>query len=345
MSQFRDFSNSIAAGRTLSFEEARVFQTLILKNEFEQADLIVCFKAWEKRPLTFDELKGFYEASKEAMLTVETEYETLDNCGTGGDQSGTFNISTAAAIIAAAAGVPVTKHGNRAASSRCGSADVLEALRVNIDLTPQQANECLRACGFVFLLAKNFHPAFRFAAAARRAYGARTYFNILGPLLNPALAQYRVHGFADISQMDSLGRILLESGIRRAWLIHSYDGLDEISPAAPTRVLELRQGQAPRSIEIQPADYGFKNLNISDLKGGDAQTNAAIITAVLRGKANQAQMAATILNAAAGLAVYGTAQNLTQGVEMAKAVIDSGKAYDKLLQIQSLCPRAGNAAG
>lgn len=339
MRQFKEYLKLIISDRTLAYDEAKDFQNLILKNEFVEKDLIAVFKALENRPLSFDEFKGFYEASKIAMIKIGTELETLDTCGTGGDQSGSFNISTTAAIICSAVGVPVAKHGNRAASSQCGSADVLEGLGLNIDLTKQQAEECLRSCGFVFLLAKNFHPAFRFAAPARKIYGKKTYFNLLGPLLNPADAEYRVHGLSDASQAEILGKLLIESGVKRAWLIHSKDGLDEISPASPTQVWEFKREEGMKTFSINPDDFGFPDCELEKIIGGDIKENAKIIKNILNQTANPSQTAAAILNAAAGLTVYGRTESLERGIEIAKEILNSGQALGKLQQIQAVCQK------
>jgi len=338
MPKFNDLLNLIVQGMPLTYQQALDFQNLILNNNFQEVDLVSAFGYLESRPLTYEELKGFYDSSKKAMVKVETEFKTLDTCGTGGDQSGSFNISTVAAIIASADGVPVAKHGNRAASSKCGSADVLEALGVNIDLDKDRAEACLKKYGFVFLMAKNFHPAFRFAAPARKIYGKRTYFNLLGPLLNPASAEYRVHGFADTSQVENLGKLLMESGVKRAWLVHSEDGLDEISPCLPTKVREFAQGEEPKIFEINPERYGYKNLQLSEIKGGDAKINAKIIENILNNEANQSQTAVAVLNAAAGLAVFGKAESFEQGIEIAKQTLASGKALEKLGEIRTYAP-------
>ncbi len=334
MKIFKDYLSLISQGKPLSFEQAREFQKFILSGQFKENDLAQVFRYFSQRVLTYQELFGFYNASKEAMIAISGCENTLDTCGTGGDQSGSFNISTAAALICAAAEVPVAKHGNRAASSLCGSADVLEALGVNINLNSEQAAACLKECNFVFLLAKNFHPAFRFAAPARKIYGQRTYFNFLGPLLNPAQARYRVHGFSDPSQLQNLGKILIESGVQKAWLVHSEDGLDEISPFKPTQVWEFQPGQETTTFKIDPTEFGFSGLKLEEINGGDATVNARIIMDILNNQANQAQTACALLNAAAGLTVYGKVKNFSEGVAMAQEVLASSKALAKLEQIE-----------
>ncbi|MEK7161532.1 MAG: anthranilate phosphoribosyltransferase [Patescibacteria group bacterium] len=333
MDTFKNYLSIISKGQQLSFKNALDFQKLILSGQFEESDLIEAFKHFGQRALTYDELLGFYSASAEAMVQVPTERETLDTCGTGGDNSGSFNISTVAALICAATGVFVAKHGNRASSSQCGSADVLEALGVNINLNPEQAMECLETCNFVFLMAKNYHPAFRFASPARKSYGKKTYFNLLGPLLNPCNAQYRIHGFSDPSQLQNLGKILMDSGVKRAWLANSEDGLDEISPSKPTNVWEFCQGTEILTFKINPEDLGFSGLKLSDVKGGDAKVNSGIILGILNNHANEAQTACSLLNAAAGLTVYGKAVNFQEGISIAKEVLASGQALEKLQQI------------
>jgi anthranilate phosphoribosyltransferase len=242
------------------------------------------------------------EALRSAMVTVEHEFDTvLDTCGTGGDGSGTLNLSTGAAIIAAAAGVPVAKHGNRAQSSRTGSADVLEALGIPIDLPATAAAEILREAKITFMMATVHHPAMRHAGPARRELGIRTIFNCLGPLANPARATHQLLGAYDDALRPRLAETLRALGTHRAWVVHGTDGLDEVSPCAPTRVSEVGQGFM-QELEIAPEDFGLPRLSRDDIAGADAAANARALEQVLSGEPHRAR-AAFVLNAAAAMVI------------------------------------------
>lgn len=327
------FLNILRSGYTLSEVQARALQEAILEGKLNTADLLAVFQVLENRPLTEPELEGFLQASLAAMTALEPVPSALDTCGTGGDGSGSFNISTAAAIVCAAAGASVAKHGNRAASSRCGSADVLGALGIKIDMPPRRAREVLDKCGFVFLFAQVFHPAFKHAAEARKIYGKKTYFNLLGPLLNPARASFRLHGLADFTLAEIVGRALLQTGVKKVWLVRGQDGLDEISPFAPTQVMQFAQGQSVKQFILDPAAYGLAQKDRQSLKGADAETNGKIIEQVLQGRGTPAQNAAVVLNAAGGLTVSGLAENFEQGIKLATWAITSGRARAKLEEI------------
>ena len=322
--------------RALSFDEASKLQGLILNGSVDTANLVKIFELIEaKGPILEQELKGFFKASQEAMLNLNLDFDTLDTCGTGGGGENTFNISTAAAIVCSAADVPVAKHGNRAATSLCGSADVLEALKIKIDLKPDEVAAKIKNHNFVFMFARSFHPAFKLAGEARKQYGKRTFFNLLGPLLNPARATFRLHGFANPDYIEILGKILIESGVKKAWLVHSRDHLDEISPFAITDVYEFTQGQEVKHFTIDPEDYGFNKGELKDIRGGDSKINAQIIVDVFENKGNEAQKAAVVLNAGAALRVFGQVNDLQQGIKLAEETIISGKALKKLVELQS----------
>ena len=248
----------------------------------------------------------------------------LDTCGTGGDGLHTFNISTAAAIVAAAGGVSVAKHGNRAVSSKAGSADVLEALGVRIDLSPVQAQRSVEEVGIGFLFAPSHHGAMKHAAPVRRELGIRTIFNLLGPLSNPASATHQVVGVYDPAHIEQLASALGALGLTAAWVVHGYGGLDEVSPAGPTRVAELVEGEV-RVTELTPADFGLLETSLEALRGGDSQRNAAIIREVLSGEEGAARVA-VLLNAAAALRVAGVAEDTRVAAERAAEAIDSGAA-------------------
>ena len=323
---------SLNKGETLTESLAYELQASILRGELNTEAILRVFKALSARQLAESELVGFFRASSDAMTSVDVGFDALDTCGTGGDNSGSFNISTAAGIICAAAGVPVAKHGNRASTSSCGSADVLEALGVKIEIDRGDAVAILKKCGFVFLYARAFHPAFKHAAEARKSFGQKTYFNLLGPLLNPARSAFRVHGLADFTYAKILGRLLINAGTKKVWLVHAENGMDEISTDGPTQVMQIERNKEPFFFTIEPRDFGLSH-DSSALKGGDAKTNARIIAELLQGRGNQAQKAAVILNAAAGLTVFGQAENFAEGIKLATWAVTSGKAHARLQDI------------
>lgn len=257
--------------------------------------------------------------------------EVFDTCGTGGDGAGTVNISTAAALVVAAAGVPVAKHGNRSVSSRCGSADVLEALGMQVAMTPDTAAALLRLEGFTFLFAPTFHPAMRHAGPARRDLGVRTAFNLLGPLTNPARPSRQIVGVPQAELTEVMARTLLALGSTRAWVVHSADGLDELSTSGHTKVSEVLHGTV-RSFYVHPGDFGLPVSPVDALRGGDAAENAAIIRAVLEGQPG-AVRDVVLFNAGAALMLSGVATSVTDGIARAAAVIDSGHAAALLARV------------
>ena len=254
--------------------------------------------------------------------------DVLEIVGTGGDGSNSFNSSTTAALVVAAAGVPVAKHGNRAASSKCGAADVLEALGVNIGISPEKSARLLQDIGICFLFAQNYHIAMKYVAPVRRELGIRTVFNILGPLANPAGANMEVMGVYDERLVEPLARVLANLGVRKAMVVYGQDGLDEISMSAPTTVCEIRDG-AFRSYELTPERFGFARCEHGALAGGSPMENAAITRRILTGEPGPRRQA-VVLNAAAALYVAQPALTMEQAVEQAQAVIDSGAALQKL---------------
>ncbi|MDP9361329.1 MAG: anthranilate phosphoribosyltransferase [Acidobacteriota bacterium] len=281
---------------------------------------------------TADEITGAAMAMRERVtpLTVDRE-RIIDTCGTGGDGRGTFNVSTIAALVAAGAGASVAKHGNRAVSSSCGSADVLAELGVAIDLDAARMSEVLRRTGISFLFAPKLHPAMGAVAAIRRELGVRTIFNVLGPLTNPAFARRQVLGVYSLHLVDLLARVLLALGADHAMVVHSADGLDEISISAPTHVCEVRDGEL-RSYELTPEEIGVDRHAITEIAGGDARENARIAREVLGG-ANGARGEIVAANAGAALYVSGAAPTIRDGVTMARESIASGRAMQKLQEL------------
>jgi len=268
----------------------------------------------------------------------------VDTCGTGGDAAGTFNISTAAAIVVAAAGVKVAKHGNRAMSSRCGSADVLEALGVKTDLGPEAVSECIAKVGIGFMLAPVFHPAMRFATAPRREIGIRTVFNILGPLTNPARAEFQVIGVPTPELGTKVAQALHHLGTRRALVVHGSDGLDEISIGAKSLVWEVKESGVLPPYEVSPQELGFKEAGLSEIRGGTPQHNAQVLRRVLGGERG-AKRDVVAMNAAAALVVGGKAEGLREGARLAEEVIDGGGALEKLSALVTLSQSLKKAPG
>jgi anthranilate phosphoribosyltransferase len=265
---------------------------------------------------------------EEAVKLASPPAEAFDTCGTGGDRSGSFNISTAAAIVISAAGVRVAKHGNRSVSSQCGSADVLEALGVNIGANPTIVERCLHDVGIAFFFAPTFHPAMRHAGPTRRDLGVRTAFNLLGPLTNPAQPARQIVGVPRPELTELMARALMMLGVERAWVVHGADGLDELSTTGYTKVSECRHGTV-RTFYVHPMEYGLAKDSVQDLNGGDASRNAERVREVLAGTPGAARNV-VLLNAGAALFIAGRAHSVRAGIAMAAEAIDSGRARDVL---------------
>ena len=314
----------------LTQNEAFEMQEEIISGNLSKDGIIKIFELFEKKEMTDEEFIGITQATRENMVKVKIDFKCLDNCGTGGDCLNTFNISTVSAIICASAEIPIAKHGNRAASSRCGSADVLEELGARIDLNAEQAKKCLIGCGIVFMFAPNFHPALKYVKDARIEYGKRTYFNILGPMLNPAAVKYQLIGVSDKSKIRMMGNALLRTGSKRIIIIHSDEGMDEISVAGDTQIFDFKQGREMKQYVVNPKDFGFNIYNLEQIRGGDRKENAKIFLDILKNRASKAQAAAAVLNSAAGMTVFGKTGNFQQGIILAKEQIETGKALRKL---------------
>jgi anthranilate phosphoribosyltransferase len=258
----------------------------------------------------------------------------LDTCGTGGDGAGTFNVSTAAGILAAAAGAPIAKHGNRSATSRCGSADVLEALGAKIDLGPEQVARCVQEVGFGFMFAPTYHPAMKHVGPTRREIGIRTVFNILGPLTNPAHTRYQILGVADGSLLRRMGEVLLHLGCRHALIVHGEDGIDECSLGAPTRICEVRSGQALREYTITPEQVGLRTItDRQPFQGGDPAHNAALLRELLSDYIDTPASDMLCLNAGAALLANERVSSLADGIKLAQSTLREGKAKRKLADV------------
>jgi anthranilate phosphoribosyltransferase len=321
----REALGVVAAGRTLTRAEAESTMGSVMAGEATPAQLAALLAALAVRGETVDEIAGFAMGLRAAAVPVTVADGAIDTCGTGGDRSHSFNISTVAAIVAAAAGARVAKHGNRAASSACGSADVLEALGVKIDLGPEAVATCVGEVGVGFMFAPRFHPAMRHAGPVRREIGIRTIFNVLGPLANPAGVKRQLLGVPSAALGERMVYVLRELGAERALVVHSEDGLDEISPSGPTRTWELRDGTISEG-ELLPEHAGLDRAPRESVRGGDSATNAGIARRVLSGDARDGARTAVLLNAGAACYVAGLAADVKAGVGLAAKAIETGAA-------------------
>ncbi|MGE5576652.1 MAG: anthranilate phosphoribosyltransferase [Syntrophothermus sp.] len=319
----------VVEGRHLTEEESAQVMGEIMSGTATPAQIGGFLTALRLKGETVEEITGCARTMREFAMAVRPGVSRLvDTCGTGGDRAGTFNISTAAAFVVAGAGLPVAKHGNRSVSSRCGSADVLEALGVNLQLSAAEITSCIEEVGIGFLFAPALHVAMKHAIGPRREMGIRTIFNILGPLTNPARAQAQVIGVFDPALTEVMAGVLQRLGVERAMVVHGMDGLDEISISAPTKVTELREGRL-ETFWIEPETMGLPRAGLEDVRGGSAPENAAHIRQVLEGNPGpRADIVAA--NAAAALMAGGLAGDLREGVEIARQSIETGRALQKL---------------
>ena len=313
----------------LSADEAAAAMREVMEGRAAPAALAALLSALVMKGERPAEIVGFARTMREHAVPLSAPAgPVFDTCGTGGDRSGTFNISSAAAVVIAACGVKVAKHGNRSVSSQCGSADVFEALGVNIAAAPAVVEQTLHAANIAFFFAPTFHPSMRHAAQTRRDMGIRTVFNLLGPLTNPAGAARQIVGVPKPELTDPLARALLLLGSERAWVVHGADGVDEISTTGYTKVAEVRSG-AVHTFYIHPSEFGVPRTEAAALKGGDAAANAAILRGILEGRPGPAREV-VLLNAGAGLFVAGRAGSIREGIAMAADAIDSQRAADTL---------------
>jgi len=325
---------------SLTREEARAVMGEVLRGEATDAQIAALLVGLHMKGETVQEIVGFAEAIRAAAVPLSIARDSLvdvsgtgrealvDTCGTGGDASGTFNISTATALTVAGAGVRVAKHGNRGVSSKCGSADVMEALGVNISLPPARVAACLDEVGIAFLFAPAIHSATKYVQPARRELRLRTVFNLLGPLTNPARTSAQVVGVYSDDLVEKLAEALALLGLRRALVVHGADGLDEITITGPTRIAEVRDGQV-RTYEVTPEAFGFARAPLEVISGGDAATNAGMIRDILRGK-KSARRDVVLLNAAATLVAAAKVDSIAEGIPLAAESLDSGAAAKKL---------------
>jgi len=321
----------LVEGVDLTSEEARASMAAIMSGEAAPSQLAAFLTGLRIKGESLDEITGFVEAVRAAAVTVETGLPVIDVVGTGGDRSGTFNISTTAAIIAAAAGANVAKHGNRSISSKCGSADLLEGLGVPIDLSPEANVQLLQQSGFAFFFAPLYHPAFRHVGPVRKELGIPTIFNFLGPLANPAGAKRQSTGVSDPLIAEKMIGVLARLGAEYAFVFYGEDGLDEVTTTGPTYIYRLRAGEVTHA-EFTPEDFGVDRSAPQDLVGGDVGTNVEITRSILAGAAGPTRDAA-LINASPALVAAGMADGFVTGVDLARDTVDSGMAAAKLEHI------------
>ena len=315
----------------LSFDEAYTVMNEIMNGKTtptQNAAFLAALSTKSAKAETTGEIAGCAKAMREHATPVDTDFDLFEIVGTGGDNAGSFNISTTSAIVAAAGGMKVSKHGNRAASSKCGTADCLEALGVNIDEDPDKCRELLEKVGICFFFAQKYHTSMKYVGAIRKELGFRTVFNILGPLTNPAHPKRQLLGVYDEYLIEPLAKVLMELGVKRGMVVYGMDKLDEISLSAPTKVCEIKDG-ALHTYEIKPEDFGLSRCKKEDLAGGDPKENAAITLSILEGEKG-AKRDAVLLNAGAALYIGEKAKSMQEGINLAARLIDSKKALKVL---------------
>ena len=315
----------------LTYDEARQVMDEIMSGQATPVQMSSYLTALSIKGETIDEITASAAGMRAHCIKLLHDMDVLEIVGTGGDGSNSFNISTTASIIIAAAGIPVAKHGNRAASSKSGAADCLEALGVKIDIDPARNLEILKKINICFLFAQKYHSAMRFVGPVRKELGIRTIFNILGPLTSPAGAAYEVMGVYEESLVEPLARVLENLGVKRGMVVYGLDSLDEISMSSPTAICEIN-GDRKGVYQIRPEDFGYKTCDKSELRGGTPQENARITRDILEGKDKGPKRQAVCLNAGAAIYIAGKAKDMIEGVKMAEELIDNGKAAEKLQQ-------------
>lgn len=321
----------IVGKEDLTYDEAYTVMNEIMSGETtptQNAAFLSALSTKSAKAETTDEIAGCAAAMRDHATKVATDLDILEIVGTGGDNAQSFNISTTSAIVAASGGVKVAKHGNRAASSKCGTADCLEALGVNIQQEPEKCVELLEKAGMCFFFAQKYHSSMKYVGAIRRELGFRTVFNILGPLTNPASPKMYLLGVYDEYLVQPLAQVLINLGVTRGMVVYGQDKLDEISLSSPTKVCEFKDGWM-KNYTIKPEDFGFETCDKSELVGGTPEENAEITRKILKGEKGHKRNA-VLMNAGAALYIYGKAETMKEGVELAASLIDSGKAYETL---------------
>ncbi|MBP3459085.1 MAG: anthranilate phosphoribosyltransferase [Lachnospiraceae bacterium] len=324
----REAIAQLVEGKDLSYETAEQCMDEIMSGEASQMHMAAYLTALRMKGETIDEIAASANGMRKHATKLNHDMDVLEIVGTGGDEAYSFNISTTAGIVAAAAGIPIAKHGNRSVSSKCGAADVLEALGVNITIEPEKMEKVLKEENISFMFAQIYHKAMRFVAPVRKELGIRTIFNILGPLSNPAFANMQLMGVYEEGLVKPMAEILMKLGVKRGMVVYGTDRLDEISISAPTIVCEIKDGTLT-DYEITPEQFGLKTAGKSDMEGGDPAENAAITRAIFAGEKGP-KRDAVVLNAGACIYIAGKAESLADGIKKAQEVIDSGKAMEKL---------------
>jgi anthranilate phosphoribosyltransferase len=330
--------SKVVRRENLSFAEAKEAMGQVMEGRATPAQIGSLLTALRMKGETAEEIAGFAQGMRDKALMIKSKhYPLIDTCGTGGDGSGTFNISTTSALVAAGAGLPVAKHGNRSVSSKSGSADLLEALGVKIELLPAETELILNELGIAFLYAPAFHLAMKHAAGPRREVGIRSIFNLLGPLTNPAQAQVQVLGVCEPHLTEIMAQVLEQLGTKTAYVVHGAGGLDEASTLGPTKITCLDQGSI-RSFFIDPEEYGLPRAKLADLQGGEASHNAMITMNILKGQPGPCRDI-VLLNSAVALTAGGAAKDIREGIEIAAETIASGRAIAKLEQLKAATNR------
>ena len=319
---------NLKKGQNLSFEESKLLFTELMEGKHEESSIIQILESFLKKGETKDEIAGGIFILRDKAIKVKTDKYTIDTCGTGGDGKNSLNISTAAAIVLASMGVKVAKHGNKAVSSSCGSADVLEALKININLKPNEAEESLKKFNFAFMFAPNYHSAMKYVGPARKKIGKKTIFNLIGPLSSPAQVKRQVIGVYDKKWMKPFAEALKENNVVHALIVHSDDGMDEISPFENTNIVELKDGNV-KEFKIDPKNFGINSHNKENLIGKDAQYNSQKIIEIFEGKLNEFSQSVA-LNAAAGLIVSGKENKFSNAFERSLSYLRSGNVFKHL---------------
>jgi anthranilate phosphoribosyltransferase len=329
-----DFIEKLGSKVDLSFNESKSLFSNIMEGKYDEDSIIEILNNLSNKGETKDELAGGIFVMRSKATLVKVPVGTVDTCGTGGDGQNSLNISTAAAIVLASIGIKVAKHGNRAVSSNCGSADVLEALKVNINLKPQEAENSIEKVNFAFMFAPNYHQAMKYVASARKKMAKKTIFNLIGPLSNPAQVKKQVVGVFNEKWLKPFAEALKENNVENAFIVHGEDGMDEISPFAKTKIVELKNGNI-KNFLINPVDLNIVNKNKENLKGKNAEYNAQKIIDIFKGEDNEFSDSVA-LNVAAGLIISNKEENFKIAYEFSKQQLKSSKVYDHLLKIQTI---------
>ena len=325
---------NLKKGQDLSFEESKSLFSNLMEGKFDETSIIEILEALIKKGETKDELAGGIYVLRDKASKVNSDPNTIDTCGTGGDGQNSLNISTAAAIVLSSMGIKVAKHGNKAVSSNCGSADVLEALKININLKPNEVEDSIKKFNFAFMFAPNYHSAMKYVGPARKKMGKKTIFNLIGPLSSPARVKRQVIGVFDKKWMKPFAEALRENNVVHAYIVHSDDGMDEISPFAKTNIVELKDRKINEFI-IDPKDLGINSGNKDNLKGKNAEYNAEKIVEIYKGKLNEFSQSVA-LNVAAGLIVSGNENDFKTAFDKASKHLASGNVFQHLSKLQSI---------